>query len=45
VVAPGYAMYYTWVMRHFDTQPFLKPTFFKEYLWLNNKQSKFWPEL
>jgi 5-deoxy-glucuronate isomerase len=45
VVAPGYAMYYTWVMRHFDTQPFLKPTFLKEYLWLNNKQSKFWPEL
>ena len=45
VVAPGYAMYYTWVMRHFDTQPFLKPTFLKEYLWLNDKQSKFWPEL
>ena len=45
VAAPGYAMYYTWVIRHIDNQPFLKPIFFNEYLWLNDKQSKFWPEL
>ena len=44
VVAPGYAMYYTWAIRHIDNLPFLKPTFFNEYLWLNDKQSKFWPE-
>ena len=44
VAAPGYAMYYAWAIRHIDNQPFLKPTFFHEYLWLNDKQSKFWPE-
>jgi 5-deoxy-glucuronate isomerase len=44
VAAPGFAMYYTWVIRHLDNQPFLKPTFFNEYLWLNDTQSKFWPD-
>ena len=45
VAAPGYAMYYIWVIRHIDNMPFLQPTFVREHLWLNNKQSKFWPEL
>jgi 5-deoxy-glucuronate isomerase len=45
VAAPGYAMYYSWVIRHIDNLPFLKPTFFNEHLWLNDKQSKFWPDL
>ncbi len=44
VAAPGYAMYYSWVIRHIDNLPFVKPTFFDEYKWLNDKQSKFWPE-
>ena len=44
VAAPGYAMYYSWAIRHMDNNPFLKPTFFNEYLWLNDKQAKFWPE-
>ena len=45
VAAPGYAMYYIWVMRHFDNQPFLRPTFYNEDLWMNDKQAKFWPDL
>jgi 5-deoxy-glucuronate isomerase len=45
VAAPGYAMYYTWVIRHLDNLPYLKPTFISEHLWMNDKQSKFWPDL
>ena len=44
VAAPGYAMYYAWAIRHLDNQPFLNPTFFNEYLWLNDTKSKFWPD-
>jgi len=45
VAAPGYAMYYTCVIRHLDKLPYLRPTFFNEHLWLNEKQLKFWPDL
>ena len=44
VTAPGFAMYYAWVIRHLDNQPFLNPTFFDKYLWLNDTKSKFWPD-
>jgi 5-deoxy-glucuronate isomerase len=45
VAAPGYAMYYSWAIRHIDNLPFLKPSLFDEYKWLNDKQAKFWPEI
>jgi 5-deoxy-glucuronate isomerase len=45
VAAPGYAMYYTWAIRHLDNLPFIKPTFLNQYSWLNDKQLKFWPDL
>ena len=44
VAAPGYAMYYAWVIRHLENLPYMGPTFLPEYLWLTNKDVKFWPD-
>ena len=33
VVAPGYAMFLIWVIRHLDDNPYDKPTFEPEHLW------------
>jgi 5-deoxy-glucuronate isomerase len=44
VAAPGYAMYYLWVIRHLDGLPYTGPIFAPEYLWLNNKDAPIWPE-
>lgn len=42
--APGYAMYYLWVIRHLDGNPYITPTFEKEHLWVTDKNAKIWPE-
>lgn len=44
VAAPGYAMYYIWVIRHLENNPYIKPTFAQEYLWLEEPNAKLWPE-
>lgn len=44
VAAPGYAMYYLWVIRHLDGLPYTGPTFAPEHLWLNDKNAPIWPE-
>ncbi len=45
VTAPGYAMYYVWVIRHLDGNPYITPAFEPEHLWVTDKNSNFWPEI
>lgn len=42
--APGYAMYYLWVIRHIDENPYIEPTFVPEHLWVTKPDAKIWPE-
>lgn len=44
VAAPGYAMYYLWVIRHLDGSPYTGPIFEPEHLWLNDMNAPIWPE-
>lgn len=44
VAAPGYAMYYIWVIRHLDNNPYIKPVFVDEHKWLDDPKAKIWPE-
>lgn len=43
--APGYAMWYLWVIRHLDGNPYIKPDFVPEHLWVteSDKQADVWP--
>lgn len=45
VAAPGYAMYYLWIIRHLDGNPYLKPTFEKQHLWVEQPGAKYWPDI
>lgn len=45
VAAPGYAMYYLWIIRHLDGLPYTGPIFAPEHLWLNDKNAPIWPEI
>jgi len=45
--APGYAMYYIWVIRHLDRNPYKSPeypVFVPEHLWVTDKDTKIWPD-
>lgn len=42
--APGYAMYYLWVIRHLDDNPYITPTFVPEHLWVTDENAVFFPE-
>lgn len=42
--APGYAMYYIWVIRHLENNPFDERIFVPEHKWLLSKDAKIWPE-
>ena len=44
VTAPGYAMYYLWVIRHLDENPYIDPVFEPEHLWTTDEKAKFWPD-
>lgn len=44
VAAPGYAMYFLWIIRHLDGNPYVKPTFEPEHLWVEAPGAKYWPE-
>lgn len=44
VTAPGYAMYYVWVIRHLDDNPYVKPVFEPEHLWVMERNAKIWPD-
>lgn len=42
VAAPGYAMYYVWVIRHLEGDPYITPTFEPEHLWVTKKDAVIW---
>ncbi len=44
VAAPGYAMYFLWVIRHLEGNPYLGPDFEKKHLWAAESDAKIWPE-
>ena len=44
VAAPGYAMYFLWIIRNLDGNPYVKPTFEPEHLWVERVGAKYWPE-
>ena len=44
ITAPGYAMYYLWVIRHLDGNPYITPTFVPEHLWVTDPGAKIWPD-
>ncbi len=44
VTAPGYAMWYLWVIRHIDGDPYIAPTFVPEHLWVTEKDADIWPK-
>jgi len=39
VAAPGYVMYYTWVIRHLDSNPYIQPVFEAEHKWVMDEGS------
>jgi 5-deoxy-glucuronate isomerase len=40
--APGYGMYYSWVIRHLPGQPYTVPEFTEEHAWTMQPGAKFW---
>jgi len=42
VAAPGYPMYYLWVIRHLDGNPYRKPEFTESHRWLLDPGVKAW---
>lgn len=42
VAAPGYAMWYLWVIRHLDDNPYIEPVFLPEHLWVNERNAPIW---
>jgi 5-deoxy-glucuronate isomerase len=42
VTAPGYALWYLWVIRHLDDEPYIAPTFVEEHAWVMDKNASFW---
>lgn len=44
VVAPGYAMYYIWAIRHLDGNPYITPTFDPKHLWVTEEDATIWPD-
>jgi 5-deoxy-glucuronate isomerase len=40
--APGYGMYYSWVIRHLEDNPYTVPEFTKEHIWTMDKGASFW---
>lgn len=43
VTAPGYAMYYFWIIRHIDGNPWTGADNVKEHEWLLDPNCKIWP--
>jgi len=43
VTAPGYAMYYIWVIRHLDERRYVTPTFEPQHTWVIDPDVKIWP--
>lgn len=44
VAAPGYAMYFLWVIRHLAGNPYIRPNFEEKHLWVEAPDAVIWPE-
>jgi 5-deoxy-glucuronate isomerase len=42
VSAPGYGMYYVWVIRHLSKNPYTQPEFTKEHAWTMDPKNQGW---
>jgi 5-deoxy-glucuronate isomerase len=42
--APGYAMYFCWMIRHLDNNPWIERVMEAEHKWLLKPDAKIWPE-
>jgi 5-deoxy-glucuronate isomerase len=42
--APGYAMWYLWVIRHLPNDPYISPTFTPEHTWVAGPGAAIWPD-
>ncbi len=42
VAAPGYGMYYIWVIRHLPKKPYKVPVFTEEHHWANDPNANYW---
>lgn len=42
--APGYAMYYCWMIRHFDDNPWTDRTNDEDHVWLLQEDVQIWPD-
>ena len=40
--APGYGMYYTWVIRHLAGNPYIVPEFTEEHAWVMDEDADIW---
>ena len=40
--APGYGMYYSWVIRHLPGNPYTVPEFTEEHAWIMDPERRFW---
>lgn len=40
--APGYGMYYSWVIRHLPDEPYTIPEFTKEHRWIMQEGADYW---
>jgi 5-deoxy-glucuronate isomerase len=40
--APGYGMYYSWVIRHLPGNPYTVPDFTEEHAWTMDRDARFW---
>ncbi len=45
VAAPGYAMYFLWIIRHLDGNPYIRPNFEQQHLWVTEPGAKYWPDV
>ena len=43
VAAPGYAMYYIWLIRHLEGERYGTPEFTPEHQWVTDRKAKIWP--
>ena len=45
VAAPGYSMYYLWVIRHLPGNPYTVPEFTEEHRWVLDPKASYWKPL
>jgi 5-deoxy-glucuronate isomerase len=42
VAAPGYTMWYLWVIRHIEGNPYISPEFNPDHVWVDQPGAKIW---